>query len=147
MTRLEGSGTIVGPAAVIDGRSALVLSRVLAGSLRGRLTLKQLVAEMRLSPADQAAALAAELALEDAGQTWRISQLLPQGGSPEVVGSKPLASSFPMSTTQAARLLDLSDRRVRWLAAACVIPAEKVGPRYVLERADVLAYREARGAA
>jgi len=147
VTRLEGSGTIVGPAAVIEGRSALVLSRILAGSLRGRLTLRQLVAEMRLSPADQAAVLAAELELEDAGQTWRISQLLPQSGNPEVIGSKPLAQSDPMTTLEAARTLALSDRRVRMLVVGGAIPAEKIGRGYVLERADVLAYREARNAA
>ena len=140
-------GVILGPVAMVDGRAALVLSHVLRGRLQHGLTLQRVLAEMGLSPADQAAVLAAELALEDAGQTWRISELRKQSGSPEVVGSKPSASSFPMSTTQAARLLDLSDRRVRWLAAACVIPAEKIGRRYLLKRCDVLAYREARGAA
>ena len=139
---------ILGPSAIVDGRAALVLSHVLRGRLQHGLTLQRVLAEMGLSPVNQAAALAASAAIEEAGESWHILELVrKQTRKSEVIGSKPLARLDPMTTLEASRMLALSARRVRWLAAACVIPAEKVGRGYLLEHADVLAYRDARGAA
>ncbi len=114
--------------AVIPGRAALILAAVLRGSLRQGLALRQLVVEMRLSVADQEAVLAAEQALEDCGQRWRISQLAEIRGNSETSGNgSGVASELDMgavlSTSSAARIVGRSERRVRQLAVAGDLPA------------------------
>jgi len=138
---------ILGPSAVIDGCGALALSRVLRGELHHGMSLRQVLADMRLPAADQAAALEAAAALEEAGETSRLERLRQSSGTAATSGNRVRAKSVPMSTLQAAHLLHLSVRRVRQLAAAGDIPASLVGGGYRLDQADVQAYREARSAA
>jgi len=143
------SVVVDGPVAIIEGRTALVLSRILAGSLRQRLTLRQLVAEMRLSPADQAAVLAAELALEDVGERWRIASL-PQRGNAATGGNDEGVKEIGdrdtvtlINTASAARVAGRSERRIRQLAKAGDLPADKTAHGWMFRREDVIAYRDA----
>ena len=142
---LEDSGTVRGPAAIIGERGALALSRVLRGQLHHGMSLRQVLTEMRLPAADQAAALEAAAALEDVGETWRLECLRQSSGTAATSGNRVRAKSVSMSTLQAAHLLHLSVRRVRQLAAAGDIPASLVGGGYLLDQADVQAYRGRRG--
>ena len=139
------SGAIVEPSAVVGGRGALVLARLLRGSLGRGLSLRQYVAEMRLSPEDQAAVLEAAAALEEAGEVWRLGRLARKARGNSATGGNDdgLRSGQAMSTDAAAAVLSLSPRRVRQLAAAGDLPAVR-GPRgWMLDRRAVLSYREA----
>jgi hypothetical protein len=136
----DDSGTIVGPVAIVDGRAALILSHLLARSMRQGLSVRQIVAEARLSPDDQAAALRAELALEDAGQRWRIAQRKPSGNS-ETGGNDADLACFSMSVTEATQVIGRSPRRVRQLAAAGDLSAVKTPRGWMLDRREVISYR------
>jgi hypothetical protein len=126
--------------AVIDGRAAPLVAQMLAGELRGRMPLRRIVAEMRLSPADQAAVLAAELALEDAGERWRIASL-PQRGNAETRGNaEPLASEEMVTTAHAAQVLGVPPRRVRQLRKAGDLRAVSSPGGWSFDRAEVIAY-------
>lgn len=143
---IEGSGMVRGPAAIVGGCGALALSRVLRGQLHHGMNLRQVLAEMRLPAAEQAAAVSAAEALEDAGERWRLARF-PQTGNAATCGNRVVAPSKVMSTQQAANLLHLSERRVRQLAAAGDIPASLVGSRYQFDHDAVLAFVGARRSA
>ena len=96
--------------------------KILAGSLRDRLTFRRLLADMRLDPVSEAAAVEAFLALEEAGEGWRRSRL-PQRGNAETRGSEEvLASEAMVDSAHASRLLGVSQRRVTQLALGSVLP-------------------------
>jgi hypothetical protein len=137
---VDASASLVGPAAIIDGRAALILSQLLARSMRQGLSVRQIVAEARLSSADQAAALRAELALEDAGERWRIAQRKPSGNS-ATPGNDAALPSEAMSVTAAARVIGRTDRRVRQLIKAGDLSAVLTPRGYMLDRREVVSYR------
>jgi hypothetical protein len=145
--RIADSGVLGGTVAVIDGRAALILSTILAGSLRDRLTLDLLLQRMQLDPASRAAALRGWRALEEAGETWR---RLPRGrnvearGSGSAVPSQSMASPSVLNSRGAAGLLSLSARRVRQLAARGDLAGERTSGGWLFEREEVVAFRERR---
>jgi hypothetical protein len=131
------SSTVVGPAAIIEGRAAFILSRLLARSMRRGLSVRQIVAEARLSPADQAAVLCAERELEKAGQRWaEIRESAKAGESGE-----PLASEV-MSTRAAATLIGRTPQRVTQLIRQGVLSAIMTPRGYALDRHEVLEYAQ-----
>jgi hypothetical protein len=146
VTSDDASHTVVGPAAIVEGRAALILSRLLAGSLEGgglrrRLTLRQLVAEMRMAPADQEAVLRAELALEDAGERWRLAQF-PRRGNSETRGNEDDLACEAMSTRAAAQVIGRTPHRVTQLIRAGVLSAVRTPRGWALDRREVLEYAQ-----
>jgi hypothetical protein len=129
------SSTVVGDVAIIEGRAAFRLSQLLARSLRQGLNVRQIVAEARLSPEEQAAVLCAELALSAAGERWRKSS-----GNSATRGNDDALPCEAMSVTAAARVIGRSPRRVRQLAAAGDLAAEKTPRGWMLDRREVVAY-------
>lgn len=139
------SRTLTEPSAVIGGRAAFVLSSVLEGSLRNRLQLRALLVEIGVSDRDRELALEGALALREAGELWR--QSFPQRGNAATRGNGSLVPSESMlSVDEAAGIVRLSARRVRQLAAAGDIPAERTPRGWRLAHRDVVGYREAREA-
>jgi hypothetical protein len=136
----EASSTVVGDVAIIEGRAAFILSQLLARSMRQGLNVRQIVAEARLAPVDQAAVLRAEVALEEAGERWRAAQRKQRGNS-VTAGSGDVLPSEAMSVTAAAQVIGRSPRRVRQLAAAGDLAAVMTPRGWMLDRRDVVAYR------
>jgi hypothetical protein len=135
----EASSTVVGDVAVIDGRAAFILSQLLARSMRRGLKVRQIIAEARLAPEDQAAVLRAEVALEEAGERWRVAQL-PQRGNAATRGNDEAVASMSMSTTAVAQVLGLSSRRVRQLATAGALSAVRGPHGWQFNRREVISY-------
>lgn len=109
-----------GPVAVVDGRGALVVSRVLETALLGGLTLERLLEVGGASAADRAAGLAAARALEDAGHTWRLTEAFRAEPAEPVAAGLAVPSIGEMDATidtdTAAGLLGCSPSYVRRLA-------------------------------
>lgn len=129
--------------AVIEGKAAFVLAYVLAGSLRNRLTLRELLDDAGLSEAERDAALAAAAALAEAGGQWREAQL-PRCGNAATRGSGELAPSGEIDVAMTSTLLRISARRVRQLAAAGDLPAVRTTRGWRFERSEVVAFRDRR---
>jgi len=137
MARRVRSRTVSGPAAIVDGRGAFVLARVLAGSLRGGLKLRVLLAEIGLGPVDVEAAIAAASALADAGEAWREERRrFPLSGNAETSGSGGEAESVDVST--AALLLRVTPERVRQLARAGDLDGTRTSRGWLLVRSSVV---------
>jgi hypothetical protein len=130
------SSTVVGDVAIIEGRAAFRLSQLLARSMRQGLNVRQIVAEARLSPEEQAAVLCAELALNSAGERW-----WKHSGNSATRGKEDDLPCEAMSVTAAARVIGRSPRRVRQLAAAGDLAAEKTPHGWMLDRREVISYR------
>jgi hypothetical protein len=136
----DASSTVVGDVAIVEGRAAFVLSQLLARSMRRGLRVREIVAEARLAPVDQAAVLRAELALEEAGERWRIAQRKPRANS-ETGGNADDLASEGMSVKAAARVLARTESRVRQIARAGGLGAVLISGRWVLDRREVISYR------
>jgi excisionase family DNA binding protein len=131
--------TLAEPAAMIGGRAALVLTAVL-----NRRSLKRELEDIGFSEGDRAAATEAAIALAEAGESWRRSRL-PQSGNAATRGNDLSLALEPMVTVdEAGVLLGLGSRRVRQLAAAGDIPAERTSRGWGFVRSDVVGFREAR---
>ncbi len=138
--------TFTGPVAMIGGEAAFVLAGILAGSLRGRLSLRALLEDIDLDPGRQALALEAQLALASAGESWRAQ--FPQRGNAATRGNDDglLWEDDVVTVTveAAAALLQRTPRRVRQYAAAGDIPADKTALGWRFRRDDVVGFRAAR---
>jgi hypothetical protein len=143
--RLERSGTIGGETAVIEGRAALILARILLGrNFVGGLTFEGLLAAWSLSPIDYAAALRALAALEEAGETYD-RRFRIRGNAATRGNDEPLASSEPMVSSHAASLLlGCSERRVRQLATGGALPGVKTPRGWLFARSELILFRERR---
>jgi excisionase family DNA binding protein len=142
----EGSHVLFEPVAVIEARGALVLAQVLASCLRDGLSLKALLMKSGLSPAEVEAGLTAAVALRGAGYS-RLERIVAARGTAETPFPRDRAPSVAMTTKDASRVLGLCERQIRNLAAAGDIPSSKIGVAYAFDRADVLAFRDARWSA
>lgn len=138
---------VVGDTAILRGRSAWLLARILAKHVPGGLG--SLLVRIGASPEDRDAALRAYAALEHVGHEWRQQLASSSDGNPEAErADADLGSEQWIATKDTALLLDRSPRRVRQLAMAGTrhggLPARRVGGRWLFPRAAVLAYRERR---
>jgi excisionase family DNA binding protein len=146
----DGSVSINGPVALIDGHAALTLAQVLAGSLRDGLSLNAVLADSGLKAEEQAEARAAARALAEAGRRWLVGQQAARSsdsGTAATRRNEGVLLSTPMSTKDAAAIIGLSPRRIQQLAARGAIGASLVGSRYLLDHDAVLAFCAARCAA
>lgn len=142
--RIDACGTI-GDVAVIDGRTAELLARLLRGSLRHGLSLQRLASELGMTAEDVEAALLGQLALEQAA-SWHRARL-PRAGNAETRGSSVRVASEQMLDSQrVAALLGRSDRRVRQLAKAGDLPGQRGPFGWRFTPADVAGFRERRAA-
>ena len=146
------SRTLTEPSAVIGGRAAFVLAGILEGSLRGRLSLRALLADIGVGERDQEVALEAEQALREAGDLWR--QAFPQSGNAATRGNDGPADfaavkpprSF-LTSTEAAVVSGYTARRLRQLAAAGDVPAERTSNGcWAFAHGDVVGLRDQREA-
>jgi hypothetical protein len=131
------------PSAVIDGRAALVLAHVLARCLHNRAPLRTVLSEMKVAPDVREAVLAAELALEEAGERWRIGEL---ARKQRAAISSNAETSGNGSVVASRGDGDRLHCRVRQLAAAGELPGVLTSRGWTFERADVIAYRDSNGA-
>jgi hypothetical protein len=142
----DSTAIIDGPAAIIDGRAALVLSRVLDRCLYNHVSLRRALADLKVSPEYQEAALGAEISLRDAGERWLIAEEAQRksGENSETDGSGDGVSCEAMSVRAASQLLGCTPSRVRQLVRGRVLSGTK-GPRgWQLDRREVLVYRSQR---
>jgi Helix-turn-helix domain len=132
---------VVADAAIVRGRAAWLLARVLAHNIPGGIG--SLLLRVGASPADRDAALRAYAALEHAGELWH-AQVGASASGTAATGTTPadLRSERWLTTTEVALLLERSPRRVRQLARAGTLPALLDAGVWWFERANVLAYRE-----
>jgi excisionase family DNA binding protein len=149
--RIQGSGVLGETTAMIEGRAALVLAAILAGSLRDRLTLDRLLDRMELDLASRAAALRGWRVLEEAGESWRrqATQPISARGNAETGGSAPALASIPLASPfdsrQAGLVLGCSTRRVRQLAARGDLAGVRTaGGQWLFERQAVVDFRDRR---
>ena len=142
------STLVEGPVAQINGQAAFVLSRVLAKGLAGRVSLMKLLEASGASESDKQAALEGALMLQSAGIRWRELQPVSAGGNAATRGKADgLDSQVMVTVPEAAVLLQRSRRRVRQLAAAGDIPAERTSSGWLLSHRGVVGFRDRRQAA
>lgn len=124
--------------ALIEGFAAHVLDRVLA---------RHLPAYLAAFPAGQRAELdAARAAIRRAADAYERRPLTSVSGSPETHGAETTADSpHEISTSEAAVILGITERRARQLAAGGM--GHKAGRAWLLDRSAVLAYRDERRSA
>jgi excisionase family DNA binding protein len=139
------SQATAGPVAIVEACGALVLAQVLADCLVDGLKLQTLLLKSGLTPAEVEAGMAAAAALRDAGAT-RLERMasISASGNAETRFPRDRASSVSMTTKDVSRVLGLGERQIRNLAAAGDLPSARVGAAYSFDRADVLAFRDAR---
>lgn len=121
--------------ALIEGFAAHVLDRVLARHLPAYLG--------RFSAGQRAEVDAARTAIRRAADAYEQRPLIAVSGSAETHGAETSAdSAHEISTSEAAVILRITERRARQLAAGGM--GRKVGRAWLLDRSLVLAYRDER---
>ena len=119
------------PAVIIPGRIAAWLDR--------RLGLATLRAEMRGRDAELDSVL---VAVSVAAAAWRASAT----GSGRAAMPAPTADSGWLTTGQAARRAERTDRAIRAAIATKRLPAERIGGRWFVRTEDIEHYAAARAA-
>ncbi len=132
-------------AAVIGGRPAYLIAR----EMRRMLEREKRISGGGVIPTDLSEAL---IALERAGAVWLGIQAAAEAveaaevQQAEVLVGCPSAGGGPPLTSQAVSLvLDLSDRRVRQLAASGELPGRLVRGRWQFDRVHINEYQRNRG--
>jgi hypothetical protein len=127
------SHLITGPAAVITGQAAFLLSRF--------LRTPQVTECMRsagwLGGDDFDAALAA---IHAAGRAWESTITLPRRDDARV-SVRSLSNPATMSIEAAAGRLGLSIRRTQELAQSRLLEGQRIGRRWILDEASVQSYQ------
>jgi excisionase family DNA binding protein len=136
------------PAAVVGGRAAVFLLKLVGPGWRQRLAATRVLGD------DLEAVEAAMAALEDVAAAWRgelLAEFASPAGSPSADGEGHRSSWAPtsgawISTSETAQLLGVSPRRVRQFVEARTLSAVMEGGRLYFELPQVLALRRVRDA-
>lgn len=141
VAHLNEAAIVDGPAALVGGYAAWFIAETL-----DRIGLDALLTRSGVPPARRAEVLRATAAIREVAGDFRLEQAksASTSGSAEAAGayaglaSVGHESSPSLSTRDAAKVLGVSDRRVRWLARASLLAGQRdVGGRWWFAPAEI----------